>query len=122
MNSRNFWVSNTHELKLATGTGDLLDLKGICGDSSETVLQRLCGRNAVSGPPPLPLGAVGDRHHGLADRVDLVDLAQLLDNDSVIQFRVGGPQEYIGWVLRPLALPTIVVSATRRLCACARKT
>ena len=101
MNSRNFWVSNLHELRLATGTGDLLDLKGICGDSSETVLQRLCGRNAVSGPPPLPLGAVGDRHHGLADRVDLVDLAQLLDNDSVIQFCVGGPQKYIGWVLRP---------------------
>ena len=45
MNSRNFWVSNIHELRLTTGTGDLLDLKGICGDSSETVLQRLCGRN-----------------------------------------------------------------------------
>ena len=43
-----------HELRLATGTGDLLDLKGICGDSSETVLQRLCGRNAISGPPPPP--------------------------------------------------------------------
>ena len=36
-----------HELRLATGTGDLLDLKGICGDSSWTVLHRLCGRNAL---------------------------------------------------------------------------
>ena len=107
MNSRNFWVSNLHELSLATGTGDLLDLKGICGDSSETVLQRLCGRNAVSGPPPLPLGAVGDRHHGLADQADLVDLAQFLDNDFVSQFHMGGTQEYIKWVHGPLARITV---------------
>ena len=47
---------------------------------------------------PLPHGAVGDRHHGLADQVDLVDLAQFLDNDFVSQFHMGGTQEYIKWV------------------------
>ena len=46
---------------------------------------------------PLPLGADGDRHHGLANQVDLVDPAQFLDNDFVSQFHVGGTQEYIGW-------------------------
>ena len=60
---------------------------------------------------PLPPGAVGDRHHRLADQVDLVDLAQFLDNDFVSQFHVGGTQEYIGWVHGPLAPPTIVASA-----------
>ena len=60
---------------------------------------------------PLPLGADGDRHHGLANQVDLGDPAQFLDNDFVSQFHVGGTQEYIGWVHGPLAPPTIVASA-----------
>ena len=55
----------------------------------------------------LCLGAVGDRHHGLADQVDLVDLAQFLDNDFVSQFHMGGTQEYIKWVHGPLARITV---------------
>ena len=45
MNSRDFWVSDTHKLRLATRTGDLVNLKEICGDSYETALRRLCGRD-----------------------------------------------------------------------------
>ena len=66
---------------------------------------------------PLPHGAVGDRHHGLADQVDLVDLAQFLDNDFVSQFHMGGTQEYIKWVHGPLARIT-VFGTFRQLRSC----
>ena len=45
MNSRDFWVSDTHKLRLATRTGDLVILKEICSDSSWTAWHRLCGRD-----------------------------------------------------------------------------
>ena len=61
---------------------------------------------------PLPHGAVGDRHHGLADQVDLVDLAQFLDNDFVSQFYVG---EHKSTLVGDRA-PRLAVSSNRRLC------
>ena len=92
MNSRDFWVSDIHRLRLATRAGPPVHLRGICSGCAAAIVVR-CYELAAR-----TLGWAASTSLGWLGPIELlshrlVELAWFPDDDVVSQFNVGGTRE-----------------------------